>query len=78
VHNSKTSYTKKRNVNTFYKSGSDLLAQSSFPQQPPYPSLLYIHGKEARKVIFEEIRVLGVVSLHCITSVTGVELPGEL
>lgn len=48
-------------------------------KQFPYPpSPLYIQGKEARKVIFEEIRVHGVVSLHCITSVTGVELPGEL
>lgn len=45
---------------------------------PTPPSPLYIQGKEARKVIFEEIGVHGVVSLHYITSVTRVELPGEL
>lgn len=44
---------------------------------PPL-SPLCIQGKEASKVIFEEIRVHGVVSLHYVTSVTGVDLPGEL
>jgi len=53
------------------------LLKAVSPTLPP-PSPLCIQGKEARKVIFEEIRVHGVVSLHYITSVTGVELPGEL